>query len=482
MAFLFDPLPHTEAVRRTKGLPMVSREVMDGMLPELRPYAFTVTGLDVGDQMARVRDAIAAVPAGAKTWAKAKKEIATDLDDALGGKEAERRAELLLRTHVFRAYAATRYRQLMEQRDVFPWWQYKTHGDGNVRPSHAALNGKIFPAGHPIWQRIFPPWDWGCRCLVVPLMGSDVDRRASAEKDKAPEARLVYDQETADAIDSAQRLPSGHALNPQPTWSASPWSEPGNVRHTWKLVRERYQDQPEVLQAFEAWAKRTEIDEIDMTVSDWLDGGARTFSSPPRRDRWGRSVDLDEDEANEIRAILNTDDRQAFGDALEPVPSAVQPHLEAFEAEYASAPRENAAAWADDGSLNAKRSSRSRTVVSLPTDSLKDATMSHNHPAGGPPSIEDVNSMLQDGAKEVRVVTRRFTYRLQPGPRAHLAPGLVVGDVTGFDRQVSATDIVAHTLKTSMGWTNDEADARVQHGVLAWLAEQGIIKYERIPR
>ena len=157
MPFIFSPLPHEAAVSRIAGLPLVSREVMDGLLPELRAYAFCVTGLDLFDQLAKVRDHIKAVPAGAQTWAKARKEITAELVDDLGGKGSQRRAELLLRTHVFRSYAATRFRNLMQQVDVFPFWQYKTHGDGNVRPSHAALNGKIFPAGHGIWQRIFRP-------------------------------------------------------------------------------------------------------------------------------------------------------------------------------------------------------------------------------------------------------------------------------------------------------------------------------------
>ena len=90
MPFTFQPLPQTEARDRIAGLPLVTREMMDNMLPELRAYAFTLTGLDVGDQMARVRDEIAAVPMGAQTWAQAKKTIAADLKEKLGGKESQR--------------------------------------------------------------------------------------------------------------------------------------------------------------------------------------------------------------------------------------------------------------------------------------------------------------------------------------------------------------------------------------------------------
>ena len=93
--FTFSPLPHDEAARRIAELPLVSREVMDEMLPELKAYAFTITGLDVGDQMAKVRDTLAAVPKGEVNWDKARAEIAADLANDLGGKASERRAELL---------------------------------------------------------------------------------------------------------------------------------------------------------------------------------------------------------------------------------------------------------------------------------------------------------------------------------------------------------------------------------------------------
>jgi SPP1 gp7 family putative phage head morphogenesis protein len=270
--FTFEPMPHEEAVKRIAGLPLVTREVMDGLLPELRAYAFCVTGLDAFDQLAKVRDVIAAVPAGEKTWEKAKREIAGELSDSLTGKQAMRRAELLLRTHTFRGYAASRYRLLMAQKDVFPFWQYKTHGDGNVRRSHRELNGKIFPAGHPIWQRIFPPWNWGCRCLVVPLLGKDVDRRRGEDEGRAPEARVIYSAEDADAMEAAGRLPNGVSLATSQTWGSSPWSEPGTVRHTWELVRKRYADAPEVVAAFEAWARETELPGLQISVAEWLDG------------------------------------------------------------------------------------------------------------------------------------------------------------------------------------------------------------------
>lgn len=285
MPFTFQPMPHTEARDRIAKLPLVTREVMDGMLPELRAYAFCITGLDVGDQLSKVRDQIAAVPAGEKTWDKAKKEIAAELSGALGGKEGQRRAEILLRTHVFRGYAAARYRSLLEQADIFPFWEYKTYGDGNVRPSHAALNRKIFPAGHDIWQRIFPPWDWGCRCLVVPLTKGAVERMqtggmAAPVNDGSllptqiskPE---IYTTRESDLIATAQKLPDGTPLNHAPTWASAPWSIPGNIRHDWPLIQKRYAHDPEALDAFEKWAKKQMMPGQKKSVWTWIAGRAK---------------------------------------------------------------------------------------------------------------------------------------------------------------------------------------------------------------
>lgn len=48
------------------------------------------------------------------------------------------------------------------------WLEYSTVGDERVRKSHAALDGLTLPANSPVWDRIYPPNDWGCRCSVVP--------------------------------------------------------------------------------------------------------------------------------------------------------------------------------------------------------------------------------------------------------------------------------------------------------------------------
>ena len=67
------------------------------------------------------------------------------------------------------------YRRLKAQRDLFPYWEYKTAGDGRVREEHAVLDGLVLLHSDPLWDKIYPPNGWNCRCYVVPRMAAEVE-------------------------------------------------------------------------------------------------------------------------------------------------------------------------------------------------------------------------------------------------------------------------------------------------------------------
>lgn len=64
--------------------------------------------------------------------------------------------------------ASKRWDEFQQTADLFPNLEYRTAGDGQVRPSHAELNGIIKPIGDPWWDTYYPPNDWGCRCRARP--------------------------------------------------------------------------------------------------------------------------------------------------------------------------------------------------------------------------------------------------------------------------------------------------------------------------
>src|SRR5581483_9371258 len=197
--FLFKPSPHKQAAEFIASKPVVSREVFSKLLPELRARAFVISGVEAANVVQGIRDRIAELPQGAN-WDDVKDDLVAELhpflrneDDPENTVAAERRAELLLRTHGFQAYQASAYEVMDRQRDVLPYWQYHSMGDSHVRPTHAALNGVVLPADHEFWRTHFPPWDYGCRCQIIPISQVDVDEIAARDAQKNPDNRSVLD-------------------------------------------------------------------------------------------------------------------------------------------------------------------------------------------------------------------------------------------------------------------------------------------------
>ena len=176
-----ETFPNEAAADYIRGKAVADPTHFGNLPPQLKQRAFTVAGIEQLDALQRIRDAVAKLPEGA-SWDEAKKEIASEIspfidadDDSKRTTASKARAEFLLRTHGFQAYAVARHQQQMEDIEIFPYWKYETVGDSRVRPGHAALDGKVLRADDPWWKTHYPPWDWGCRCIVVAIDEDDVE-------------------------------------------------------------------------------------------------------------------------------------------------------------------------------------------------------------------------------------------------------------------------------------------------------------------
>ena len=69
------------------------------------------------------------------------------------------------------AEMAAKWEQFMEDGDRYNL-QYRTAGDGRVRPEHAALHGVTLPIDDPFWEEFYPPNGWNCRCEAVQVRKS----------------------------------------------------------------------------------------------------------------------------------------------------------------------------------------------------------------------------------------------------------------------------------------------------------------------
>lgn len=280
--------PHDQAARLVAKKSPVQKAIFRGLLPELRARAFTVAGIDSLDQIARVQDAVADYTRGQTeagepvTWDTAKKRIVEELafDDP---EAANMRATVLLRTHGFQAYQASNYQAAMEDEDT-THLQYMATEDDRVRDTHLALHRLILPKDDPFWQDHFPPWDWGCRCRVVPLSLRDVKREQAADKARTPEDRRVMQGAQLEALRHGTlirgpiTLPSGRQFRGGSFNVTSPAKTDGPDGFQWRpedfrmdlgLLREKYRGEPELWTLFEAWARSTKFGRT-ATVWQWL--------------------------------------------------------------------------------------------------------------------------------------------------------------------------------------------------------------------
>ena len=78
------------------------------------------------------------------------------------------RLETIYETNMQSAYMAGRYHGMMAAKQYAPWWEYSAVMDSRTRPTHAALNGRVFRFDDPFWDSWYPPNGFRCRCRVIP--------------------------------------------------------------------------------------------------------------------------------------------------------------------------------------------------------------------------------------------------------------------------------------------------------------------------
>lgn len=457
MIILTEPRANEEAINYIKSKAPVNQRVFYRMLPDIQARAFTVSGINNADVLQAVRDRIADLPAGAD-WKEVRDDIFQQIspwlvDDKADAKERERqvaaayrRAELLLRTHGFQAYAATHHSLQVEQMDVFPWWQYQTMEDGKVRPDHAALNGIVLPASSPFWRDHYPPWDWGCRCEVIALSDDDVAeiQRADGARDPAdaqvlgPEARRrlendgeltranveLIDPNDPDRKTIIERIPGGKfdvksplekAQTHKEKLSAYVW-DPGSLQLPIDRIAERYDD--DIWNLFYDQMRSAKLAVGSKTVWDWL---FKPYVDDAVRDHYSVA------RTNEMAVILN----HRTGATIAKV---------AGNTDRVVLKRQ----------LDNARENGERIVIM------------HNHPGETGPSPIDLHVMVRnrDTLAEVYTITSGSVYRVQ---------------ITGNMSNQVADNLAARLLDVkddATGWTK----------LFGRLAKNGVLSYEKVTR
>lgn len=145
---------------------------------ECRAKAFTVSGYTSLEVLQKFLDELTDACENGKT----KKDFMESMNDFLerNGYEGLNpfHADVIFRTNMQTAYNAGHYKSMTNPTTMKlrPFWKYVTAGDGEVRKSHAMMEGRIYAADDPIWNVWYPPNGFRCRCSVVSLTKSQVER------------------------------------------------------------------------------------------------------------------------------------------------------------------------------------------------------------------------------------------------------------------------------------------------------------------
>ena len=193
MGYALDLAP-AEAVAyfRSKGF-AISDDWRD-LWQAAQARSFTVARMSKFDLLADTRKIVDATIADGRTLQQAAKELEAAMrrhgwwgketrPDGPGGVPrtvqlgSPHRIKTILRTNIGTAYSAGRYQRQRQVMDSRPYWEYTAVRDRVTRKSHLQLHGLVFRADDPIWNTIYPPNGFSCRCRVRALTQREVDRR-----------------------------------------------------------------------------------------------------------------------------------------------------------------------------------------------------------------------------------------------------------------------------------------------------------------
>ena len=169
-------LPFAEAIRIFKSKKLVTKAEFDRLEDRYKARAWTIAGdhstYTISQTHASLGEAITEGLSSQEWIAQSAEQF--DLWGVTS--KGDHHLRTVFNTSTLGAYQHGRFQQsrspeMLERR---PFWKYRTIGDEHVRDSHAAMDGKVFPADHSIWGTWYPPNGFNCRCRVDPIRDGEV--------------------------------------------------------------------------------------------------------------------------------------------------------------------------------------------------------------------------------------------------------------------------------------------------------------------
>ncbi len=176
MTVALEPLPMEAAAEFWRNKVMLGPAEFAELADEAKIRAFGVAGIAKGSELATVYNSLQAAIDKGISYGEFKKECAEIFARRGWTGKREWRVQNIFRTNIQTAYNSGRYKSQKENAETFPYLQYNAVNDRRTRPTHKAMDGKVFPLDHPFWDTWYPPNGYRCRCSTLSLTGRQVDR------------------------------------------------------------------------------------------------------------------------------------------------------------------------------------------------------------------------------------------------------------------------------------------------------------------
>jgi SPP1 gp7 family putative phage head morphogenesis protein len=167
-------------------------------------YAFTSAKIMREDVLASIKKSLVKAENGRLTKKEAKLLIAKELKSSgLWGKVfvenpstkklnyvtvgSNWRVETIVATNLQSGFMSRKWQNIQSLKTFRPYLQYKTERDDLVRPTHRVLHNKIWHVNNKIWQRIYPPNGYNCRCDVLQLTEAQAKAKGITTSTTVPE-------------------------------------------------------------------------------------------------------------------------------------------------------------------------------------------------------------------------------------------------------------------------------------------------------
>jgi len=174
-------LPADGSAAYLRSLTPVTKDVFDGLSAQYKRDAFTIAGVSDVRLIQKVRDELADTMEKGGTRADFEAAVKKLTSDAGVAEITAFTLDTVFSTNMQKAYSLGRYEQMTEPAvmDALPFWEYMTVGDDRVRQEHAEIDGFQARAIDPVWNKIYPPNGFNCRCIVIALLAEQAGEDAS---------------------------------------------------------------------------------------------------------------------------------------------------------------------------------------------------------------------------------------------------------------------------------------------------------------